>query len=326
MTHGVTVLLAFLGVVGQVLLAALVVVALLRLLGVRGPLAAILSVIRGYELWAAFVVSAVATGGSLFFSEVAGYVPCELCWYQRICMYPLVIVTLLAALARDNRVARYLLVLPLVGIGLAIYQLLIERGVVSQTQACLVSAPGGCATKWIEEFGYMTIPLLSLTAFLLVLFFLTAAAIQGRRAPVPARAEGPARQRRTRSDATVEAALMLIVLGLVAVAALAGWAVGHGAKGTSGSKSTTTAPGIVLPGGGQAAGRTVFASAGCGACHTFRPAGSTGSVGPNLDETRPSRQLVIDRVTNGKGGMPSFKGRLTDAEIRAVADFVAGSP
>ena len=66
-------------------------------------------VIWGYELWLAFLVSAIATAGSLFFSEIANFIPCELCWYQRIFMYPVAIVTLLAAIANDHRVARYLL-------------------------------------------------------------------------------------------------------------------------------------------------------------------------------------------------------------------------
>jgi disulfide bond formation protein DsbB len=65
--------------------------------------------------------------------------------------------------------ARYLLPLPLVGACVSIYHLLVENGVVHQTQACLISAPGGCATKWINEFGYMTIPTLALTAFVLCL-------------------------------------------------------------------------------------------------------------------------------------------------------------
>jgi disulfide bond formation protein DsbB len=132
--------------------------------------------IEGYELWLAFVVAAIATGGSLFFSEIAGFIPCELCWYQRICMYPLTIITLLAAVANDRRVARYLLPLPLVGAGVSIYHLLVENGVVEQAKACLLSAPGGCATKWINEFGYVTIPTLALTGFLLCAAFLLLAA------------------------------------------------------------------------------------------------------------------------------------------------------
>ena len=121
-------------------------------------------------------MTAVATGGSLFFSQVANFIPCELCWFQRICMYPLAITTLLAALAKDERVARYLLPLPAVGAGVAIYHLLVENRVVGQTQACQISAPGGCATRWIDEFGYVTIPTLALTAFVLALAFLLLAA------------------------------------------------------------------------------------------------------------------------------------------------------
>jgi disulfide bond formation protein DsbB len=160
-THDTIVALAALGVVGQALFV------LLLLVGWR-----IRAWLEGYELWLAFLVSAIATGGSLFFSEIANFVPCELCWFQRICMYPLSIVTLLAALANDRRAARYLLPLPLVGAGVSVYHLLVENGVVEQAKACLISAPGGCATKWINEFGYMTIPTLALTGFALCLAFL----------------------------------------------------------------------------------------------------------------------------------------------------------
>jgi len=161
MTHGIIVALAVLGVVGQVLAGLLVVLGLIWLAGARAPL--------GYVRWLAFLVSAIATGGSLFFSEVAHFVPCELCWFQRICMFPLSITTLLAALFNDRRAARYLLPLPLVGAGVSVYHLLVENGVVKQAQTCLISAPGGCATKWINEFGYVTIPTLALTGFALVL-------------------------------------------------------------------------------------------------------------------------------------------------------------
>jgi disulfide bond formation protein DsbB len=171
-THDVIVLLSVLGVVGQVLAGLLLLVGLAWLVGLRGPGDAVRAALEGYELWLVFLVSSIATGGSLFFSEIAGFIPCELCWFQRICMYPLTIVSLLAALANDRRVARYLLPLPLVGACVAIYHLLVENGVVHQTQACLISAPGGCATKWINEFGYMTIPTLALTAFVLCLEFL----------------------------------------------------------------------------------------------------------------------------------------------------------
>ena len=177
MTHDVIVLLAVLGVVGQVLGAGLLLVAVLAFAGVRAPLRGLRSAVEGYELWLVFVVAAIATGGSLFFSEIAHFVPCELCWYQRICMYPLTIASLLAALANDRRVARYLLPLPLVGACVSVYHLLVENKVVGQSTACLISAPGGCATKWIEEFGYVTIPVLALTAFALCFAFLLLGAL-----------------------------------------------------------------------------------------------------------------------------------------------------
>src|SRR5689334_14870245 len=108
MTHDVTVALSVLGVVGQVLVAILILVGLLALFGVRGPLDGVRRLLWGYELWAAFVVAAIATGGSLFFSEIAHFQPCELCWFQRICMYPLSILLLIVASHGDNRAARYL--------------------------------------------------------------------------------------------------------------------------------------------------------------------------------------------------------------------------
>ena len=75
--------------------------------------------------------------------------------------------------------------------------------------------------------------------------------------------------------------------------------------------------------GSVAEGKAVFASAGCGACHALADAGASGAVGPNLDAATPSAELVADRVRNGQGAMPAFAGELTDAEIAAVAAYVA---
>jgi cbb3-type cytochrome c oxidase subunit III len=78
-------------------------------------------------------------------------------------------------------------------------------------------------------------------------------------------------------------------------------------------------------GGGITAtsGKDVFLTAGCTSCHTLKDAGSTGTIGPNLDQAKPPKSLAIDRVTNGKGAMPSFKGRLSKAQIDAVAGYVS---
>jgi mono/diheme cytochrome c family protein len=71
-------------------------------------------------------------------------------------------------------------------------------------------------------------------------------------------------------------------------------------------------------------GKSIFATS-CGSCHTLSDAGTTGAVGPNLDDSKPPKELVVDRVTNGQGAMPSFKDSLDADQIQAVADYVAGA-
>lgn len=87
----------------------------------------------------------------------------------------------------------------------------------------------------------------------------------------------------------------------------------------------TTAGPSTAPGGDAAAGKDIFATKGCGGCHTLAAAGSSGAVGPNLDQSKPAVALVIDRVTNGRGAMPPFKGQLSEQEIADVAAYVAES-
>lgn len=174
MTHDTIVALAVLGVAGQAIVAALILIGLLAGAGLPAPLAALRRALWGYELWAAFVVAALGTGGSLFFSEIAGYVPCDLCWFQRICMYPLSILTLLAAVHGDYRIVRYLLPIPLVGAGISTYHILIENKVITEPASCRIGG-AGCVVKWIDQFGYVTIPTLALTGFLLLIGFLALA-------------------------------------------------------------------------------------------------------------------------------------------------------
>ena len=78
-------------------------------------------------------------------------------------------------------------------------------------------------------------------------------------------------------------------------------------------------------GGDAAAGKAVFASAGCGGCHTLKAAGASGNVGPNLDDLKPSFEAVHDQVEHGGGGMPAFHGQLSDKQIANVAAFVSSS-
>ncbi len=186
-----------LGVAGQVVIALFLLIGLVALLGVRAPLATLRGWLWGYELWGGFVVASIATGGSLFYSEIARFEPCELCWFQRICMYPLSILLLLFAWKGENRVSRYLLPLPVVGASVSIYHMLIQYGAIKEPTACLASNPaGGCGINWIAanpdaSFGYLAIPTLALTGFLLLIGFLVLASAgeADETATLPAHAE-----------------------------------------------------------------------------------------------------------------------------------------
>lgn len=83
------------------------------------------------------------------------------------------------------------------------------------------------------------------------------------------------------------------------------------------------APSAPPAAGSTAAGEEIFASAGCGTCHTLADAGASGTVGPSLDASKPSTELVVDRVTNGQGAMPSFSDQLSEEQIADVAAYVA---
>jgi mono/diheme cytochrome c family protein len=120
------------------------------------------------------------------------------------------------------------------------------------------------------------------------------------------------------------ASLAALLLALAAAGCGGGGETTATPETTEGTIATTETSGGGGAGQGDAAaGKQVFASAGCGACHTLKDAGASGQVGPNLDEAMPSDELVVERVTNGKGAMPSFKGRLTDQEIQDVAAYVS---
>ena len=102
----------------------------------------------------------------------------------------------------------------------------------------------------------------------------------------------------------------------------------HAAEGTGDHGEEGEGAGEAPPpaaGGSTAVGKEVFESAGCGTCHTLADAGATGTVGPNLDEAKPSAELVVDRVTNGMGAMPSFADQLSEEEITEVAAYVSAA-
>lgn len=127
--------------------------------------------IREIGLYLAWLVTLVATGGSLYFSEVAGFVPCTLCWYQRILMYPQTIVLGIGAYRRDTDLVVYLLPVNLLGMGIALFHYLEQKVPGFGAPAvCRQGVP--CSVEYINWLGFITIPLLSLTAFTLVALLL----------------------------------------------------------------------------------------------------------------------------------------------------------
>lgn len=115
----------------------------------------------------ATAVALVATAGSLYFSEVAGYVPCVLCWYQRIAMYPLVVVLGVAAVRRDRQVWMTAVPIAAIGAGLAGWHRLIEWRPRLGGEVCDPAAP--CAIRWVNEFGFLTLPTMALIGFVTII-------------------------------------------------------------------------------------------------------------------------------------------------------------
>ena len=128
----------------------------------------------------AAVVALVSTGGSLYLSEVAGFHPCRLCWYQRYAMYPLVLVLGLAAALRSAVLRWVGMAVALVGGSISIYHMVVERYPTLESTACDPFNP--CSIIWVEEFGYLTIPTMALSGFALI-FALLAIAHTAQEAP-----------------------------------------------------------------------------------------------------------------------------------------------
>ncbi len=112
-------------------------------------------------------IALVASAGSLALSEIAGYTPCVLCWYQRIAMYPLSVILLVAAARRDRAV--WMTAVPLAGVGatIATWHVAIERRPSLAGDVCDPAAP--CALRWVEEFGFLTLPTMALIGFLAII-------------------------------------------------------------------------------------------------------------------------------------------------------------
>jgi disulfide bond formation protein DsbB len=119
---------------------------------------------------AAAIVAVLAMGGSLYYSEIVHFVPCALCWFQRIAMYPLVLLLGIAAFRRDIGIRVYAIPLAAIGAVISVYHLLLEWKLVEVSLVCEVDNP--CSSVLFRQFGFISLPFLALTAFLLIIAFL----------------------------------------------------------------------------------------------------------------------------------------------------------
>lgn len=156
--------LATAGVVGLVAVVVLRLVVPERLEDLREALSV---------AWLGFgaLVAVVATAGSLWFSEVANFPPCKLCWYQRIAMYPLMVLLGLGALRRDRSVRLYGIVVASIGLAVSAWHNVIETFPTVSTGSCDPANP--CTIRWVEGLGFWTIPRMAALSFVLILTVLT---------------------------------------------------------------------------------------------------------------------------------------------------------
>jgi disulfide bond formation protein DsbB len=118
-------------------------------------------------LYIALLQSLAATLGSLYYSEIRHFTPCTLCWYQRIAMYPLVAILTVGILRKDKEIHTYVLPLSITGMVIALYHVLLQKGILPESVApCSIGA--SCTTNYTGYFGFITIPVMSLTAFLVI--------------------------------------------------------------------------------------------------------------------------------------------------------------
>ena len=126
-----------------------------------------LSQVRETGLWLMCAVTGGAMVGSLYFSEAANFAPCKLCWYQRIAMYSIAIITFVAALRRDRNIARYSIVLAGIGLVVSTYHYLLEWYPTLESSVCSIDVP--CTTIWFREFGFVTLCFMAGSAFIFVI-------------------------------------------------------------------------------------------------------------------------------------------------------------
>jgi disulfide bond formation protein DsbB len=170
-TDQVSLFLAFLALLAEI--AAVGLIAAVVVHRVRPAIwwsTELLEAVRPVALVIAAGVAIVSTLGSLYYSEVANFPPCRLCWFQRIGMYPLAVILSIAAWRRDSAVRWYALPLATAGGLVSVYHILVERYPSLEAGSCDPTNP--CSIIWVERLGYVTIPTMALSGFALITILL----------------------------------------------------------------------------------------------------------------------------------------------------------
>lgn len=166
MVSTVTQILSVLTVLGEAIVVLLILDLLLNWKSKNYFLA---NVLGKHAILFAFIVALIAMTGSLFFSDVAGYTPCTLCWYQRILMYPQVFLLGLALKRKESSIIPYSVLLSAIGAVIAGYHYLLQLGVAPGLPCSAVGYSASCSQRFILTFGHITIPLMAFVAFALIL-------------------------------------------------------------------------------------------------------------------------------------------------------------
>jgi disulfide bond formation protein DsbB len=294
------------------------------------------------SLYIALVAAWIALCGSLYFSEVRGYVPCVLCWYQRILMYPLAPIIAVGLLRRDWNLPYYVLPLSVLGLGTSTYHYLLEKtDLFAGAAACRQGV--SCTTQWINWFGFVTIPFLALVAFLIITLMAVIALVN--RQPQAEDEEGD----RLRTPWMPVAAPIAAVLAVFAVLFITGTSAAQTAAAEGGQGAFQVAD--VTPGPQEPVTHTHDAATvqrgdqlyreACAACHGIDARG-VANLGNQLAGSdfilsktdaevlaviREGRDLTHPDNTTGLV-MPPSGGRpdLSDQDMLAIVAFIRAQP
>ena len=290
-------------------------------------------------LYIALAAAWIAMLGSLYFSEVMGYIPCDLCWYQRILMYPLTLVLLTGLLLRDKNLPKFVLPLSTLGIVVSTYHYLLEKtDWFDAVQICRNGA--SCTTLWINWLGFITIPFLALVAFTTITAMSIIALMAGEPAEADEDDEGVVTQRRRAwLPATAVVGVVLLLFGVLFSN---GWQRTAQARGLAAELAVMPVAGPMTSASGmpldatQSSGLTLYREA-CSGCHGLNAEGvpNLGNVLvdnefiQSLNDTellqfiREGRDLNSPENTSGLV-MPPSGGRpdLDDSEMGTIIAYL----